>query len=703
MKKIVLGLASFCLVLAVSAQNVSRPSEPIVLQGSEFPQYANELPSDMVAFKYLNGNWIQIPIQIDERELKDIVSGYGPLATNQFPPSPSNPKILFYSDANTYIGADTNSFFDADDELVFMMKDAGSEFTGTALPNGVVDGSCTQIKILDPLPGGGTWYVYLFKQDGSLQPGAGINYVSLTTNVSSVAGWPAHANGVNPENTTISTNNYSWHISSEWVSDELKLVLGTDVDVLDRHKNFFANGTCVRTEDTFSDAENAYLVSKVGPIRAIRSIMGANSGPLTQRTHLFYETRLDIATDLRVHSIPSVYDAFDYSPAANGMVYSNNINGNTTAVVNGTGTGDGLSVSGVLEWEQVTGSQGTVSIIHKSITNINSVPSDNTTFLAYYNDNSSSPASNCTGDGQAWGTSGWGATFAGGITTDPITNAGASNLRYLQATRFVYPEAPNQTMAPLHAFHHTYPLYITTAACAVGSSLTANISATPILCSGGMSTITVTTGNNSGPLHYAWAHDAGLQGNTATVPAGLYQVTVSDDHDTIPLSITVADGDTINLNVQIGNNNLTVTAMESNAQYAWFNCNTHQLIPGANGQSYTTAVYSPYAAIITNQNGCVDTTACYYVGSVSIHENELATQISVYPNPSSENPILFITSDDINDLSYILVDITGRTITSQKIMHKQTLIPIEGLAEGVYIIHVRKGKQDVKAIRFIKN
>ena len=59
-------------------------------------------------------------------------------------------------------------------------------------------------------------------------------------------------------------------------------------------------------------------------MRAIRSYIGANSGPLTQRDHIFYARREDIRTFLRVHAIPGVLDFFDYSSAAIGMTYRNN-------------------------------------------------------------------------------------------------------------------------------------------------------------------------------------------------------------------------------------------------------------------------------------------------------------------------------------------------------------------------------------------
>jgi hypothetical protein len=76
----------------------------------------------------------------------------------------------------------------------------------------------------------------------------------------------------------------------------------TGADILDRHKNLFAPGNCVRSEDTFSAAEGAFIVNKSGPVRALRAYIGANSGPYTGRLHVFYARRELITTYLRVHA-----------------------------------------------------------------------------------------------------------------------------------------------------------------------------------------------------------------------------------------------------------------------------------------------------------------------------------------------------------------------------------------------------------------
>ena len=418
-----------------------RTLDPLVLQGSRLPPMIGQDPTKIVGFKKVAGRWLQIPVQADEHELKDIVTPYGALAANAgYPPSPSNPKIMFYSDAGTFTGADSDPAFDADDELVFMLRDAGGIASGGRKPKGTRPFPRIRVSVTDPLDGQ-TGYVYLFVSDGTLLQNANVNYVNYATNLSATAGFPANLTGTNLENTTVTTAKYGWHFAAEWISDELRITSGgaAGIDILDRHKNFFANGNCGRHEDAFSAAENAFATNKTGAIRAIRSVLGANSGPLTQRTHLFYEGRQDIHTDLRVHHIGSIYDAFDYNQAASGATYCNNTNPNGVII---DGSRDAV-MPGNLSWEAIVGNQGSAVILHSRS---GTLTDSDATFTSYYDDNRLAPASNCTGDGQAWGTSGAGILFGSGICTDPLGGGcGTSSTRYrtFRSQRTMYFLQPN--------------------------------------------------------------------------------------------------------------------------------------------------------------------------------------------------------------------------------------------------------------------
>ncbi|GAA3991913.1 hypothetical protein [Hymenobacter antarcticus] len=449
---------------------LTRPHDPVALTGASLPALAGAVPTSLVGFKFVGGTWQQVPVQVDERALLDIVKPYGALTTGTpYAPSPANLRVLFYTDAATFTGADPEAGFDADDELVFMASDAGGRATSVPAPAGVVASSGQEIIVTDPL--GGVGYVYLFRNAGTLLQGAGVNYVTYTSDLATTPGFPANLSGTNAENTTVATARYQWHFSSEWVSDELRLLTGSGIDILDRYKNFFANGNCIRHEDAFSASENAFVTVKAGPVRVIRSYMGAVSGPLTQRTHWFYAGRHDIATDLRVHNIPSVQDAFDYSPAATGMTYRNNLN---LAGVPIDGSPDPV-VLGNLAWEQVSGLPGTLSILHGRATTLMAADA---TFGSYYDDNRTTPASNCTGDGQAWGTSGVSVQFLNGtVCTDPIVGSGCGTTsaayRTLRTTRTLYVDAPTAPASTAAAYQQQRdnPLQVAVGAFAVVSAV----------------------------------------------------------------------------------------------------------------------------------------------------------------------------------------------------------------------------------------
>lgn len=408
--------------------------EPVV-----FSSALNFLPSELVAFKSDGLELTQIPVQVDERAMIDITKPYGEAASGYI--------VLNYTDANWRTGADANTLIDADDEIAFMLKDASSQHAGDD-PMGTITGTKKEVSITDAT---GTYYVYLFKQDGTLQQNAGINYVQY----SYVPTNPVfnYGNSRNNENSFITTLKYKWHFAAEWISDQLVL---NNVDILDRHKSFFGDGSCKRSENTFSDGRNAFVCNRSGAIRTIRSYMGANSGPLTQRTHIFYEGRQDIITDARVHSIPAINDVFDYSPAANGMKYTNSFNSTQKTI-------DGVNetvLKGDIQWELVTGNLGSLVILHRRQTTFTG---NETTHTSYWNDAKTNPASNCTGDGQAWGTSGIGIIFNNSsLFTDPYNGKYTSvNFRVIKTTRTVYFEQPNITNETAINYNSQQPLVIT--------------------------------------------------------------------------------------------------------------------------------------------------------------------------------------------------------------------------------------------------
>ncbi|MBN1345805.1 MAG: hypothetical protein JXQ73_24150 [Phycisphaerae bacterium] len=439
---------SLCIVAAAvalppEARALSRDADPVVLAGADVPSLVGQAPSQVVAFQY-EGGWVQIPVQIDERKIVDFGVVYDD--------SPIGVTTLAYADANTYCGADPDPTFDADDELVFMAKDAGERpGPGAGEPSGVVAGSGVEVEVTDPLDSS-IGYVYLFVTDGTLSPDAGQDYVAYTFDLLRGTYIPNYktSKGPNPEDSEAVSAYYRTHFSDRWIRDELNVYAGgsTGVDILDRHKNLFYVGYCGRSEDTFSNAEGAFFVNKDGPVRALRSYMGANSGPLTQRVHRFYERRQDVTTHLRVHEIPSIMDLYDYSPAAAGMTYYNDLNLGGVTV---DGVPDSVA-TGQITWEMVTGVQGSVLISHEFATDMSP-----DTYWSHYSDDSTPSATQCTGDAYEYGLSG--AWVNHGIpNTDPRTTPYYS-LMHLRVMRY---DAPGRTTADgtLHHEQVSHPMTV---------------------------------------------------------------------------------------------------------------------------------------------------------------------------------------------------------------------------------------------------
>jgi hypothetical protein len=411
------------------AASLARDRDPVVITGEPVQALWGWPIGEIVAFRY-EGGWQQIPVQVDERTMVDFATVYDQ--------PPVGLLTTAYADSTTYTGPDDDPAFDDNDELVFMAADAGDPAPGGAgAPAHVMPGSGLEISITDPLDGG-QGYAYLFRSDGSLSPDAGQDYVTYDFNLLAGDYIPDYSleAGPNPEDSAAWSSYYRTHFSDRWIRDQVNVFAGgaSAVDVLDRHKVMLSPGNCGRTEDTFSAGEGAFFANLDGPVRAIRSYMGANSGPLTQRDHLFYRQRQDVVTYLRVHGgIPGVMDLYDYSPNATGMSYSNDLNLFGVPV---DGQPD-VVTTGVLAWEMVTGAQGTLVMSLVMETDI-----DPLNLTSFYSDDQTPSYTQCTGDAYEYATSGpWVDQVM--PNTDPYL--GPHN--NLTGLRVIYYEPPDQTTA----------------------------------------------------------------------------------------------------------------------------------------------------------------------------------------------------------------------------------------------------------------
>ena len=426
-----------CASVPATAQTITGPraDEPIVRTGAQIPHLEGQLPGRLVAFRY-EGGWVQIPLQVDQRKDVDV----GTVRND----APVGLTVTSYADPGTLVGPDPDPTFDADDELVFMAGEAGSKAPDAAArPSGVLPlpSPAIEAALTDPDTGQGA-YVYLFVSDGSLDPAAGGEGVSYRYNLLSGTYPSAYdfSQGPNPEDSTVLTPYYSLHFSDRWVRDGLSITAGTSsgVNILDHHKFVFYPGNCGRTEVTFSEGGGGFFANIDGPVRAIRSYLGANSGYATQRDHFFYPRRHEIITYCRVHPIPGALDYMDYSSGALGMHYADEKNPAGCTI---DGIQDSLSSSMPL-WEMVTGPQGTLTIVRGGQIDVGGVYQ----LQHYYNDQTVPQYTQCTGDSHEYGASGpW---IVGAIwNTDPLLGSAGK----LVLTQVEYYDPPGQGIATAQA------------------------------------------------------------------------------------------------------------------------------------------------------------------------------------------------------------------------------------------------------------
>jgi len=445
------------VVIFANSAPLSRPAEPAILKGEDLPIFRGMAPDSLVAFRY-EGGWVQIPIQVDERDVRSYGEIYNFLISFGLGSDGSLHPFVdeFYTDQGTYMGPDTDPMLDDNDEVVFMARDTGNIASAIADPQGVIVGLRAEVRVSDPLDGT-TGYVYLFQSAGGLDPSAGQSYVDYQFKLQSGDYLDTFGLvGINLELSTMSSQYYERTFTSRRRSEVLRITApgASGVDILDRRKFRFDNPPMQLcdsgTEASVEELEGAFVANKSGPVRGIRSHMGFRSGAGIQQVHFFYEQREDIVLHWRVHNIGATFrNVVDYDPAAIGMTYFNN---NNTGGVIIDGTPDSV-IPGVLEWELVSGSPGSLVIIHDLVTSFPSLLTS-----SYYLDDDSPVEPQCTGDAFAIGSSG--PTIAGTPNTDPRAT---SNTLAFVSSRFY--GSPGWTVADaeqLRAFSEN-PLVTTVA------------------------------------------------------------------------------------------------------------------------------------------------------------------------------------------------------------------------------------------------
>lgn len=131
-------------------------------------------------------------------------------------------------------------------------------------------------------------------------------------------------------------------------------------------------------------------------------------------------------------------------------------------------------------------------------------------------------------------------------------------------------------------------------------------------------------------------------------------------------------------------NTATATAAGTSISYQWIDCANNTPISGETSQTFTALITGNYAVIVSEGTCSITSTCVLLNGTSGIVENELLNSVSVYPNPI--NDILNINNSSNEVLTFEIVDINGRTISSTKSVATSTSISTSTWNKGVYFI-----------------
>lgn len=92
------------------------------------------------------------------------------------------------------------------------------------------------------------------------------------------------------------------------------------------------------------------------------------------------------------------------------------------------------------------------------------------------------------------------------------------------------------------------------------------------------------------------------------------------------------------------------------------------------------------------------------IATLGIDEFPVITlAMSVFPNPTANNVTLKITDMATENLSYQLIDLSGKLILNDKISTPETFIQIKNLNASTYLLSVTDNNRTIKTFKIIKN
>ena len=190
-----------------------------------------------------------------------------------------------------------------------------------------------------------------------------------------------------------------------------------------------------------------------------------------------------------------------------------------------------------------------------------------------------------------------------------------------------------------------------------------------------------------------------IAGTTYT-KSGTYTVllaTANDCDSVVTLHLTV-DPDT-----GVTRTSYTLKSNAAGAAYQWLDCNNNMsAIPGATNQVFqlpfnTTGSF----AVALNKNGCVDTSACYFVSTVGIDQVNEKPVLKYYPNPVQDHVVIELDKT-YHEVRIELYNVAGQAIQKTVFKDSKTIRNSFDIPPGVYLMSIQADGIEKQWIKLVK-
>lgn len=246
-----------------------------------------------------------------------------------------------------------------------------------------------------------------------------------------------------------------------------------------------------------------------------------------------------------------------------------------------------------------------------------------------------------------------------------------------------------------------------TGSATVASPSSITVTANPVAasCNGGTDgQITINVAGGAGNYSYSWT-GTGITGTVTTqnltgVPAGTYEVTVTDGNGCARTVSTLNVGEASSISVSTtvvpassGASNGTATATATGGTglitYAWSN--------GQTGASVGALAAGTYTVTATDANGCT-ATATADVTTTGIEGVDVLSTIELFPNPTSGLVTVKLALSTTTNVSIVWYNMLGEKVadaTYENVSSVEGKFDLAEKAAGVYFAKIVAGNQSV--------